>query len=78
MKTTKNLNLKAKGMSLAASALLACGCLNASAQDRPNIILIISDDHTWTHYGFMGHPEVQTPHLDRMADEGLLYTRGER
>ena len=72
----KNLNLKAKGMSLAASALLACGCLNASAQDRPNIILIISDDHTWTHYGFMGHPEVQTPHLDRMADEGLLYTRG--
>jgi uncharacterized sulfatase len=43
---------------------------------RPNIILIISDDHTWSHYGFMGHEIVQTPHLDRMAREGLLYTRG--
>lgn len=43
---------------------------------RPNIILIISDDHTWTHYGFMGHPLVQTPNLDRMALESLVYTRG--
>lgn len=43
---------------------------------RPNIILIISDDHTYSHYGFMGHDVVQTPHLDRMAGEGLLYTRG--
>lgn len=42
----------------------------------PNIILIISDDHTFDSYGFMGNEKVQTPHLDRIASESLLYTRG--
>ncbi len=48
----------------------------ASAADRPNIVLIISDDHGYTDYGFMGHQTVRTPQLDRMAAQGLLYTRG--
>lgn len=47
-----------------------------AADARPNIILILSDDHTWSRYGFMGSTQVQTPNLDRMAGEGLLYTRG--
>ncbi|MEY2599685.1 MAG: Arylsulfatase [Verrucomicrobiota bacterium] len=42
----------------------------------PNIILIISDDQGFGDYGFMGHPQVRTPHLDRMASQSLLYTRG--
>jgi arylsulfatase A-like enzyme len=42
----------------------------------PNVILIISDDHGFSDYGFMDHPIVKTPHLDRMAAESLLYTRG--
>ncbi len=46
------------------------------AQAPPNILFILSDDHAWTDYGFMGHPVVQTPSLDRLASEGLLYTRG--
>lgn len=51
-------------------------CLSRGEGTRPNIILIISDDHAYSHYGFMGHKIVQTPHLDRMAAESLLYTRG--
>lgn len=43
---------------------------------KPNVILIISDDHGFNDYGFMGHETVKTPHLDRMAAESLLYTRG--
>ncbi len=43
---------------------------------KPNIILIISDDHGFCDYGFMGNKEVRTPHLDRMASQSLLYTRG--
>lgn len=27
-------------------------------------------------YGFMGHPDIQTPHLDQLASEGLLFRRG--
>lgn len=42
----------------------------------PNIVMIISDDQAWTDYGFMGHSEIRTPHLDRLASEGALFTRG--
>ena len=43
---------------------------------QPNIVLIISDDHAWTDYGFAGHPHAKTPNIDRLAAEGLTYTRG--
>jgi uncharacterized sulfatase len=46
------------------------------AQAPPNILLIVSDDHAWNDYGFMGHPIVRTPALDRLAGESLVYTRG--
>ncbi len=44
--------------------------------ELPNILLIISDDQAWSDYGFMGHPEIQTPNLDRLASEGLLFRYG--
>jgi uncharacterized sulfatase len=42
----------------------------------PNIVLIISDDHGWQDYGFMGHPQIKTPALDKLAAQARLYTRG--
>ncbi|MBI2479371.1 MAG: sulfatase, partial [Planctomycetia bacterium] len=36
-----------------------------NAAERPNIVMIISDDQAWTDYGFMGHEVIETPHLDR-------------
>ncbi len=42
----------------------------------PNIVLIISDDQAWNDYGFMGHETVETPHLDRLASESVLFRRG--
>lgn len=48
-----------------------------TASDKPlNVVLIISDDQAWTDYGFMGHEAIQTPSLDRLASEGIVYTRG--
>jgi uncharacterized sulfatase len=38
--------------------------------------MIISDDQAWTDFGFMGHPAIQTPNLDRLASQGLVFTRG--
>ncbi len=46
------------------------------AETRPNVVFLLSDDQGWLDYGFMGHPHVQTPNLDRLASEGLLYERG--
>lgn len=45
-------------------------------QDRPNIVLIISDDQGWTDYSFMGHPVIRTPQLDKLAGRSLLFERG--
>lgn len=42
----------------------------------PNVVLIISDDQGFIDYGFMGSEIAQTPNLDRMAAESLLYSRG--
>lgn len=42
----------------------------------PNVLLIISDDQGWSDYGFMGHPHIETPHLDELANESLTFTRG--
>ena len=44
--------------------------------DRPNVVFIISDDHAWTDYGFMGHEQVRTPNLDRLAAESLCFRHG--
>jgi uncharacterized sulfatase len=61
---------------VAALAALLSGGGGVAAEARPNIVLIIGDDHAWTDYGFMGNAEVRTPHIDRLAATGLTYTRG--
>ena len=43
-------------------------------QGTPNIILINCDDLGWGDPGSYGHPRNKTPHLDRMADEGVRFT----
>lgn len=47
-----------------------------ASHDAPNIVLIISDDQAWTDYGFMAHEHIRTPHLDRLAAQGMLFRRG--
>jgi arylsulfatase A-like enzyme len=48
----------------------------AAEASRPNIVFIISDDHAWTDYSYMGHPQIETPHLDRLAGRSAAFTRG--
>jgi len=67
--------------SVATCMLLAvCGLLMHGiplrAEQPPNIVFIISDDHAWTDYGFMGHPQIETPHLDALAKQSAVFTRG--
>ena len=42
----------------------------------PNVVLIISDDQSWTDYGFMGHDTILTPNLDKLARESIVFRRG--
>ena len=48
----------------------------ALADQPPNIVMIISDDQGWTDFGFMGHPDIQTPNLDRLAKQSVVFRRG--
>ena len=41
-----------------------------------NVVMIIADDQSWGDFGFMGYPVIQTPNLDRLAPESLVFTRG--
>ena len=55
---------------------LFLGCAFASAKKSPNVRYIISDDQAWTDYGFMGHPKIKTPHLDKLNKESVVFERG--
>ena len=47
----------------------------ADADQQPNIILCMGDDHGWDETGYNGHPYLQTPVLDEMARTGLRLDR---
>ncbi|MCB1208715.1 MAG: arylsulfatase [Verrucomicrobiales bacterium] len=47
----------------------------ATAQDKPNLIFILSDDVAQGDLGCYGQKLIQTPNLDRMAAEGVRYTQ---
>lgn len=49
--------------------------LGVMAQERPNIILIMTDDQGWGQTGYYDHPLLKTPNLDRMAQKGLRLDR---
>lgn len=60
--------------------LLALGILTASLSaapaDKPNILLIVSDDQGYADLGFQGSKDIPTPNLDRLAGEGLRFSNG--
>ena len=59
-----------------ALALLGITVAPEAVARGPNVVLIIADDQAWTDYSFMGHPQVRTPRIDRLAAEGLTFRRG--
>lgn len=61
-------------LSIVLAAFIAL--LNAAsgvAADRPNILFILADDVRWDDLGCMGHPFSRTPHIDRLAREGMTF-----
>lgn len=55
--------------------LLMWGML-ANAQQRPNIIIIVSDDHAFQSIGAYGSKLIKTPAIDRIAKEGVRFDKG--
>ena len=45
------------------------------AAERPNILLVLSDDHSYPHIGCYGNADIKTPNLDRFAADGIRFDR---
>jgi arylsulfatase A-like enzyme len=56
-----------------AASQLACAA-STPAKERPNIIWVVAEDQS-KHYGFNGERLVTTPHLDKLAAEGVQFTQ---
>jgi len=61
------------------SLLMVCVCFSTlhaqPATKRPNMVIIISDDHAYQAISAYGSTLMQTPNIDRIADEGVLFTK---
>jgi arylsulfatase A-like enzyme len=61
---------------LVVSLLLSVGTARAADSKRPNIVLILADDLGWKDVGYQGSDFMETPNIDRLAKEGLVFTAG--
>ena len=64
----------AAGASALATASVAAQGDSAVQSKRPNIILIVADDHGRGDLGCYGNPVIKTPNLDALASEGVRFT----
>jgi arylsulfatase A-like enzyme len=62
------------GLALSLIVLTAAGPQRPRTDSRPNILVIIDDDWGYPHAGAYGDKVVKTPHFDRVAREGVLFT----
>lgn len=77
-KMRDRLSLKTMLGALALLGLAISGAAQAQAQaqqSRPNVVIFIVDDLGWRDVGFMGSDFYETPHVDKLAAEGLIFSQ---
>ncbi|HZL88283.1 MAG TPA: sulfatase [Pirellulaceae bacterium] len=63
-------------LALANLVSAAAGAENPARESPPNVILILVDDLGWTDLSCQGSTFYETPHIDRLAKEGMRFTHG--
>jgi len=66
-------------LSLLTSCLLSCSFTGNKGAERdnllkPNVIVILIDDAGYIDFGFMGSEDLETPHIDKLAKSGTVFT----
>lgn len=46
----------------------------AQSAEKPNVVFFFIDDMGWTDLGFMGSDYYESPHIDKLASEGMVFT----
>lgn len=67
------LKIMMKKIIIALSALLFSAVI--VAQDKPNVVFVFADDLGWGDLGCYGHPYAKTPAIDKLASEGIRFTK---
>ncbi|MEC7393685.1 MAG: sulfatase-like hydrolase/transferase, partial [Verrucomicrobiota bacterium] len=49
--------------------------LSFARDGKPNVIFILADDLGYKELGCYGQTKIRTPHLDKLAEEGMRFTR---
>ncbi|MCM2371262.1 sulfatase family protein [Aporhodopirellula aestuarii] len=71
------MTLKRTILKIFTGLILLAGALTAgatAAAEKPNVVIILTDDQGYQDVGCYGAPKIKTPNLDRMADEGMRFT----
>ena len=63
------------GLCVALLLISLFSCTKVDRKTKPNFIIIFADDLGYGDLGSYGHPTIKTPHLDRMASEGMRFTQ---
>ena len=69
-------NLNHNSLAITALLLAPLAALHAAETKRPNVLIVINDDQSWLECSAYGNSSVRTPAFDRVAKEGVLFTRG--
>lgn len=78
METLKNnilKNWRLKGIMILFLSLISCKTSAQKENPQPNIIFIFADDLGWGDLSSYGGNRIKTPHLDKLASEGTLFTQ---
>lgn len=58
---------------LSSATIIGSSLFCAKSTTRPNFIFLLTDDQRWDMLGCMGNDIIQTPHIDAMANDGLIF-----
>ena len=66
-----------QGLLLALPAFFVCMAFHASsAHSKPNVIILLADDLGWADLGYQGSKDIRSPHIDKLAKNGIRFTDG--
>jgi arylsulfatase A-like enzyme len=57
-------------------AALMVASVAAAADEKPNVLVILSDDVGWAEFGFQGNADIPTPNIDSIAKSGIRFPQG--